>query len=164
MLAAKRAWDAQVARLATRIQQRWRGLLGRRQFKLILTFKAILAKKQDDASVNVQRLLRMRLARKEADRRRRAAAQHEVARHAAAVKIQSLYRMRSGYKVRIAQVVNALNKEKAAVMMQGVLRGCVRAARAQCFFFGGGRIHYYEVTLCVRACVRGVRGVRGVCA
>jgi hypothetical protein len=47
---------------------RWRGMLGRRQFKLILAFKAILAKKQDDASTHVQKLMRMRLARKEADR------------------------------------------------------------------------------------------------
>ena len=109
--------------MATKIQQRWRGLIGRRQFKLILTFKAILAKKQEDASVNVQRLLRMRLARKAANKRRRELAEDAVERNKAAIKIQSMFRMRSGYKARIFRIITDMKRVKAATMLQGVFRG-----------------------------------------
>ena len=128
MLQAKRMWEQRAGKSAIFIQRRWRGLLGRKQYKLILAYKAIMERKQNRAATRVQTMLRGRLARKTADEKREAAFQLKLARQQGAVTIQSLYRMRAGYKARMQNIAMIAMRHQAATMLQSLYRG--RASRA----------------------------------
>ena len=128
MLQAKREWEERAGKSAIFIQRRWRGLLGRKQYKLILAYKAIIERKKNRAATRVQTMLRGRMSRKRADEKREAAFQLKLARLQSAVTIQSLYRMRAGYKSRMQNIAMIAMRHRAATMLQTLYRG--RQSRA----------------------------------
>ncbi|RHY97733.1 hypothetical protein DYB35_002086 [Aphanomyces astaci] len=134
---AQKRWTKKRHEAATKMQRRWRGIDGRRKFKLAKAMREADRQEETASATQLQSLMRGRQARKVAAARRQAELDREVQRQHAAIRLQCMYRQRIARRKFRARLDRLAETHRAATKMQCAWRarqgrsimGALRMAR-----------------------------------
>ncbi|RHY61921.1 hypothetical protein DYB30_001833 [Aphanomyces astaci] len=134
---AQKRWTKKRHEAATKMQRRWRGIDGRRKFKLAKAMREADRQDETASATQLQSLMRGRQARKVAAARRQAELDREVQRQHAAIRLQCMYRQRIARRKFRARLDRLAETHRAATKMQCAWRarqgrsimGALRMAR-----------------------------------